>query len=304
VKQAFAERNPAIRLVDAHAPRAVRQVLDRLSGADTRPAVDLDTYLARIGHDGPLDPTIETLRDLHREHLAAIPFEAIDALLGRGIDVSPSAVDAKLIGAGRGGYCFEQNGLFARVLAALGFQVKTVSARVRWGMPAGAPTAARTHMALEVTVDGEPWLVDVGFGSVVPPGPLRIGTAEPQATAHESFRVFPFGQDLMVQARRDDTWMPLYAVSREAMLPSDYEVANWHTSTHPDSHFTRYLVAARTTPEARTTLLGNRLTVRRPDGGSERRFLDASGIEAVLADVFRLPVEPEWRGVIARAAQG
>jgi len=63
--------------------------------------VDLDAYFARIGYDGPRAPTIDVLRALHALHPAAIPFEAIDVLLGRGVDLSPQAVDAKLIGARR-----------------------------------------------------------------------------------------------------------------------------------------------------------------------------------------------------------
>lgn len=302
LKNAFAARHPAIHLVDAYAPIAVRQILDRLSGADAEPLVDLDAYLARIGYDGPLAPTIETLRALHRHHLDAIPFEAIDALLGRGIDIAANAVDAKLIGAGRGGYCFEHNGLFQRVLATLGFQVTPISARVRWTMPADSAPSARTHMLLEVQLDGRPWLVDVGFGSSVPPAPLRIDTTEPQQTAHEAFRVFRFGHELMVQARREGVWLPMYTVSREPLHPSDYEVANWHTSTHPDSHFTRNLIVARTTVDARYTLLDNRFTVRHADERSDKQFLDAAGIERVLRDVFRLPVAPEWRALIERAA--
>ena len=67
------------------------------------PAVDLDAYLARIGHAGSRAPTPETLRAVVSAHIAAIPFEAIDVLAGKGVDLAPSAVDAKLIHARRGG---------------------------------------------------------------------------------------------------------------------------------------------------------------------------------------------------------
>lgn len=63
-------------------------------------------------------------------------------------------------------------------------------------------------------------------------------------------------------------------------------MANWFASTHPSSHFGDALIAARTTSEARFTLLNERLTVRKPDGQMERRFLDAGGIEAALRAVF------------------
>ena len=90
----------------------------------SEPAIDLAAYCARIGYSGPLMPTLVTLRALQELHPAAIPFEAIDVLLGRGVDISPQAVDAKLIGRRRGGYCYEQNGLFKRVLQAIGFEVE------------------------------------------------------------------------------------------------------------------------------------------------------------------------------------
>ena len=103
------------------------------------PAVDLDAYRRRIGYAGPLTPTLETLRALQELHPAAIPFEALDVLTGRGVDISAQAVDAKLIAAGRGGYCYEQNGLFKRVLQAIGFEVEGLIARVNWNSPADAP---------------------------------------------------------------------------------------------------------------------------------------------------------------------
>ena len=64
---------------------------------------DLDAYFARIGYDGPRTPSLDVLRALHALHPAAIPFEAIDCLLDRGVDISPAAVDAKLIHRRRGG---------------------------------------------------------------------------------------------------------------------------------------------------------------------------------------------------------
>ena len=106
------------------------------------PPVDLDAYCARIGYSGPREPTLETLRALQALHAAAIPFEAIDVQLDRGIDLAPAAIDAKLIGGRRGGYCFEQNNLFMRVLAAVGFSVEGLMGRVRWIAPGRRAAAA------------------------------------------------------------------------------------------------------------------------------------------------------------------
>ena len=273
-----------------------------LSPAAAAPAVDLDAYCRRIGYAGPLAPTLETLRTLQELHPAAIPFEALDVLTGRGIDISPRAVDAKLIAAGRGGYCYEQNGLFKRALQAIGFEVEGLIARVNWNASADAPPRPPSHMALRVMIGGEPWLADVGFGSCVPTAPLRLDAREPQATVHETFRLVPAGGELQLEAEIAGRWAPVYRLLPSPMLDTDYELANWYTATHPESHFRHRLIVTRTTPGARHVLAGARLTVRSASGAKERRLLDADGIEHELAARFLLPVEAEWRPVIERAA--
>src|SRR5689334_22686545 len=106
---------------------------------------DLDSYLARIGYDGPRAPTLPVLRALTAAHTQAIPFENLDVLLGRRIDLAIDAVFDKLVRRRRGGYCFEQNGLLLQVLQALGFEARPVSARVRIDRPR-TDTPPRTHM--------------------------------------------------------------------------------------------------------------------------------------------------------------
>lgn len=264
--------------------------------------VDLDMYCTRIGYAGPRRPTLKTLRALLALQPASISFEAIDALLDRDIDISPTAVDAKLLRGARGGYCFEQNGLLKRVLEALGFDVQGLLARVHWMASPGAALGPRTHMVLRVVVDGVPWLADAGFGGCVPTAPLRMDTSGPQATQHETFRVIPLGDGLLVQVMLDDEWASLYDFSGSFALDADYEMANWFTSTHPSSHFRQRLSVARTTPEARYALKDNCLTIRYPDGRVLRRFLDAGQLERELRETFHLAVEPSWGPVIERAA--
>jgi len=296
----FRLRNPDLKFIRTWAPHAAADIIAAARGAAA--GVDLQAYCARIGHDGPLTPTLATLGELQARHQAAIPFEAIDVLLGRGIDLAPEAIDGKLIAAARGGYCFEQNGLFRRVLSAVGFEVENLAASVRWMSVPGTVPAPRTHRVLRVTLDGVPWLVDVGFGSAVPAAPLRMDLRDPQPTIHETYRIIPFGGGSLLQLRAGDRWFPLYDISAEPWHDSQFELPNWYTSTHPNSHFRRDLVVARTTAEARYGLRNGRFTVRRPDGTSERRHLSADGIERMLGDLFGLPVDTEWRPILEKAA--
>ena len=262
----------------------------------------LTRYLARIGYTGPVAPTHEVLAALQAAHIAAIPFEAIDALTGVGIDIGADAVAAKLIDRRRGGYCFEQNGLFLRVLKAIGFEAEAMLGRVRWMLPGDAPATPRTHQVVLVTLDGRPWLADVGFGAAVPPRPLAMDNEAPQPTCHESYRVLRGGFGWEVEAQIGDAWQPLYRLDDAAAPPVDCVVGNWYTSTHPESHFRHQLIAARTTNEARYGLRDNRLTTRLADGRTDRRYLTADEIERVLGEIFLLPTQPNWRAAIERAA--
>lgn len=263
--------------------------------------IDLDAYFARIGYSGPREPTLEVLTQLQALHPAAIPFEAIDCLLDRDIDLSPQAVDAKLIHAGRGGYCFEQNGLFRRVLTALGFETQGLNARVRWNMPP-TPLRPRTHMVIRVEIEGVSWLADVGFGGCVITAPLRLETGLEQATPHDRYRLTAIAEGVRLECRREAGWLPAWDLSLEPCVPADYEMANWYTSKFPESHFRHLLIAAKTTADARFALRANRLAVRPRDGQPTLEILDAAGIAHHLRHTFGLPVEPSWTPLFHAAA--
>ncbi|SEH16726.1 N-hydroxyarylamine O-acetyltransferase [Sphingopyxis sp. YR583] len=269
---------------------------------DAPAAALLPRYLARIGYRGPVAPTLEVLAALQAAHIATIPFEAIDALTGAGIDIGADAVDAKLIRQRRGGYCFEQNGLFLRVLRAIGFEAEGLLGRVRWMLPDDAPPTPRTHMVVRVSIDGRRWLTDVGFGAAVPPQPLALDDEEAQPTRHESYRIVRQGAEWQVALSVEGEWRTLYRIEDTPPPAIDYEIGNWYTSAHPDSHFRHQLIAARTTAEARYGLRDNRLTVRLADGRIDRRYLVADEIARVLSEIFLLPVRPHWRAAIERAA--
>src|SRR5579872_5910517 len=92
--------------------------------------MDVPAYLERIGYDGSLAPTADSLRTLHRLHLLTVPFENLDIGLGREIVLDPERFVEKIVGRRRGGFCYELNVAFAELLTALGFQVTLLSARV------------------------------------------------------------------------------------------------------------------------------------------------------------------------------
>lgn len=260
--------------------------------------LDLDAYLRRIGYDGPLEATIEVLRDIHRAHAGAIPFENLDILLGRGISLDLERVQEKLVSGKRGGYCYEHNMLFSAVLSAIGFDVHRLIARVQPDKP-----GPRTHMMLNVRIDGQAWLADVGFGAALLE-PIPLGSIVRQGAWTYGTRRRPDGtwglQDLSNGEAPD-----LYAFTQEPQHRIDYEIANHFTATHPSSPFVGQAVAIRTTPEERFTLRGLTLATRRADGTSGERLIDADELGAVLRETFGIALgEDEISRLRDRAVRG
>ena len=266
-------------------------------GEDGLEAADLDAYFARIGHGGPSGADLETLTALHLAHPSAIPFECLDPFLSRPVRLDPAALQAKLLAARRGGYCFEQNGLLRRVLETLGFRVTPLAARVRWKLPDDAPRTPLTHMLLKIDLPEGPYLADVGFGGQSPTAPLKMEPGQEQATSHGAYRLMPAGDGVTelqtrLPGRAPDDWQAMHRFTLEPQGPEDYETYSWRTSTHPASRFTSNLIASRVVGEARVNLMNRERTTRWPDGRTEHAILaDAAALGEVLARDFGLDLD-------------
>jgi N-hydroxyarylamine O-acetyltransferase len=247
--------------------------------------IDLDAYLARIDYHGTLDVSVETLQGLHLAHATSIPFENLDILLGRGISLELDALQAKLVAGRRGGYCFEQNTLFAAVLEALGFAVTRLAARVRYGSTEIRP---RSHMLLCVGADAESWLADVGFGGGGLLQPIHILDEEPITQFGWTFRVHEEGDLRVLQSLHDDNWFDLYSFTQEPQYPIDYVVANHFVATHPHSPFVLRLVVQRTDGMTRWSLRNREFTEEEPRQKTIQALADDDALLATLADVFDL----------------
>jgi N-hydroxyarylamine O-acetyltransferase len=261
-------------------------------------ALDLEAYLRRIGHDGPTDPTPQTLAALHRAHLRAIGFENLDIVLGRGIAVDLPSVQRKLVEGGRGGYCYVHGVLFAAALERLGFAVQRLLARVG----DQRPPRARTHMTLLVTTDGDRRLADVGFGTGLLE-PLPIDVPGPHEQGDWAFEVVADGPGAWwMHERRGEDWVPAYWFDDQRQRAADVVMANHFTATWPRSPFVGQIVAARKDEHAIHRLAARRLTVTHPDGAVYESDLDDAELADALRDLFGLPLDDdELARVIAQA---
>lgn len=248
-------------------------------------SLDLLAYLARIRYRGPKAATFNALRALHQAHASHIAFENLDVLAGRPIQLDLASLHAKLVRDERGGYCFEQNTLFAAVLERFGFQVTRLAARVRFRSERLNP---RTHMLLRVTIDGAAWLADVGFGGegLLHPISLEPGVESEQFGWRYRVREEPAGY--VLQSHAAGEWNDLYVFTAERQEPVDYVMANHFTATWPDSIFRRMLTVQRATPEARHIVRGDQYLISTPSGTTTRTIAGREELFNLLRNTFAI----------------
>jgi N-hydroxyarylamine O-acetyltransferase len=256
-------------------------------------SLDLDAYLRRIRVAGRPRPDLETLQRLHLGHARNIPFENLDIQMGLPISLELPDVEDKLVRRGRGGYCFEQNGLLLAVLREIGFSVEPWEGRTRLNVQGIRP---RTHMMLGVKLDGLRYLADVGFGGHGLLHPLPVDGATHEQFG-ESYRVVTEAGEHVVQWKRDGAWTDLYSLVPETRHPIDFVMGNHFTSTYPSSPFVTMVVVQMPTPEARYALRNLTYSVRR-DGKTVERELAPAELRPLLRETFGLQI-PDDAGLRA-----
>lgn len=241
--------------------------------------MDVQAYLDRIGYDGPLVPTAETLRALHVAHLQAVPFENLSIHARQPIVLDDGALFDKVVARRRGGFCYELNGLFAALLRALGFPVTLLSAAVT--RPNGTFGPEFDHMALLVALE-ERWLADVGFGDSFR-HPLRVDERGEQPEGARAFRVDEDGDRLLLlrQDGAGEPWQPQYRFTLQPYEFPDYAGMCHFHQTSPESHFTRQTLCSLATADGRVTLSGMKLITTR-GGERQERILGSEEERAAL----------------------
>jgi len=246
----------------------------------------LAAYFERIGYGGTPHPDLETLTALHRAHRLAVTFENLDIQLGRGIALAPDTLFGKIVTGQRGGYCFEQNALFLRILGAIGFEARPLLARVWLGAEATPP---RTHTFNLVRIDGEDLIVDVGFGgSFVPPMALAAGEEAQTADGARHRLVADADHGWMLERNGGEGWARQYSFTLDPVWPADLEMANHFTATRPETRFTTLRIVSAATPDGYVSLIDRALTTSRMNRSEVREIADPEEYRRVLADVFGL----------------
>jgi len=265
-------------------------------------SVDVDAYLGRIGWTGATPPTFRTLAGLVRAHMSNIPFENLDVLLGRRIRLDSEGLQQKLVGARRGGYCFEHVSLFAAVLEAIGFEPVRHTARVVVFMPRTA--SPRSHMFLTVPLPEGIFVVDPGFGALAPRIPVPLIDGVRASIDQETHWMARDGNDWILQTQAGDKVVDCWVSTLERDNLVDFDVGNHYTATHPDSPFVNRIMMRALTADGRVTVMNRDVTVLRGNTPHVTQLADRAALRALLIQYFgfdfpdvehlRVPSIPEW----------
>jgi arylamine N-acetyltransferase len=223
----------------------------------------LSRYLARLGLPDNLAPTVETLTELQRRHMDAVPYENLAIMLGRPDSTNPAETLERVAAGGNAGYCFHQNGAFEIVLRALGFTVER-----RFGQVRGRPFPRLNHLVLLVTIDGRRWWPDPSLGDAFrEPVEVIAGEIRQGPFRYEITDVGPEGWTFL----HDPAAGSFPAVDVRADQPTDAEITESHRvlSTPPDGRFTQVLAVLRRDDTGASVLRGIRYQ-RTGDGAFTR----------------------------------
>ena len=242
-------------------------------------------YYARIGLDAPARPDLAALAAIHRAHAYAFTWEGADAFLMRpegGIE--PERAFEKMVTGGRGGWCYEMNGLLGAALAGAGFAVTRLCGAVHRATLGDAMIG--NHLTLRVDLEDGPWLVECGLGDALP-APVRLG----EGTLQDGFLACAIEQ-------ADGDWLR-YVNHRHGTASSfdfraDYAddatlaAKEVWMRTDPASPFTGALAVMRHFPGRVESLVNRTRRTLTAAGLAERELTDERAFATELTGLFAL----------------
>ncbi|KAK2057139.1 N-acetyltransferase [Colletotrichum caudatum] len=222
----------------------------------------LDRYFRHINYprEKHASDRLQLLTELQAHQLARVPFESLTLHYSKHRLISLDLGDLfdKVVVQGKGGYCMELNALFGAVLKGLGFDLISVGGKVKEEDRFGG----WAHMLNLVTVDGQRYMVDVGFGkgaATVPVPLVRRGSDAEGFTT-----IAPLRGRLLYERLEQHTdpaqrmWVYYSTDSAEGPFrqrncfteqefsPEDFEVMNHAVMSLPTSYFVKTVLCVRT----------------------------------------------------------
>ncbi|MCL2500604.1 MAG: arylamine N-acetyltransferase [Defluviitaleaceae bacterium] len=227
--------------------------------------MDITAYLNRINFIGEVAPDFASLCQLQRRHLMAVPYENLDIMRDIPLSLETDALYEKIVTRGRGGYCFELNGLFAWLLREIGFGVTEYFARF---LRNETEIPMRRHRVLRVTcANGAEYLADVGVGQIIPREPLPFTLDEINEQGNEQYKLVKddFLGYVLYEFYKGG-WRWVYSFTLDPQVPEDFEAITFYCERYPESFFRTMDMVHLFTENGRKLVAGREFKVYTPEG--------------------------------------
>lgn len=247
-------------------------------------------YLERIGmRPENVSHTYEFLKALQQNHICSVPYENLDILNDKPIELSGEALFEKIVTKHRGGYCFELNGAVAHLLCELGFATKCYFARFLKGEQ---EIPVRRHRVIVTECQGKRYVVEVGIGIEAPRAPLALEEGTPQECSNG---IFKFSRDAflgwVLQEKVGENWEPYYSFTEEEQLDIDFIQPSFYCEKHPASPFNKSPMVAIKTPNGRRAINDHDYKVFE---NGELSYIEENVTDARLYEILKKDFGIDW----------
>ena len=251
--------------------------------------MNIEKYVERIKYQGKLNLNEKCLKELHRNHVMAIPFEAIDIQLKRPISLKEKDIYNKVIDNNRGGYCYELNLLFHKFLSKIGFSNHLISAKI---YDSGKFGPEYDHMAILLQLD-DTWLVDVGYGDLFIE-PLKLIPDFQQEDTNKIYKIEKQNSNeyLLTESQKDHLDFRIkYKFNTTPKKSKEfYDQNNWKQSSK-ESYFVKNTVCTIPTLSGRKTIFNNTYKSKNNNLVKEHLIQDEKELHEILENEFKLNIE-------------
>ncbi|ARJ50767.1 arylamine N-acetyltransferase family protein [Staphylococcus lutrae] len=218
-----------------------------------------------VDQNKQFETRVEALDYYLRHFMQHIPFENLDVQNGVEISTDINDLYEKFVEQHRGGYCYEMNTFFKAYLEAKGFEPYFLAGTIH--TPGGGRSREDSHMSLAVDLEGETYIVDVGFGDL--PVKVMHVTEHGEDTVDDTngtYRAVSGQGMIRVQKWVDDAWQTKYEVTNKARNLDYFDDKIEYNSKNPESVFVKRLIVTMPTSVGRVTLSHQNFTVTDEEG--------------------------------------
>lgn len=232
---------------------------------------------------------IRFLNELQSKHIAQYSFNSLSVVLGQELPLDVDSLFNKIVQRHRGGYCFEHNKLVFTVLAALTFDVRLLLAKVVYNQDV---EVARTHRVTLLSLDGDDYIVDAGFGHLGARFPVKIELGLIQEQGDAQYRITKNKrEEYCFQVFKEGGFFTLYTFDLQHYTESDCLQAHFYSHKHPNAAFVNNLVVCRKFANEIKSLRNGEFHHIKAGITKTTEVIDVKQLHQLLTQVYQLDVD-------------